>query len=179
MTHRCIALTSVVGIAVAVVWVTPASIAAQRPAAAAVSATPAAPAKAWTGRRTPDGQPDLQGYWTNSTYTPLQRPKDVNKEFYTAAEALESMKRAADREAEVSEGIGNADVHFDLTQFGLDKSQSAMALNLRTSLIVDPPDGRIPPMTAEGQKRAAARAEARKRAGGPTDAAQNQSLQIR
>ena len=70
-------------------------------------------------------------------------------------------------------------MHYDFTQFGLDRSQGPLALNLRTSLIVDPRDGRIPPMTAEGQKRAAERAEARKRMGGPYDAAQNQPLSVR
>ena len=179
MTNRLVAFMSVLGIAVAAVWLTPASVAAQRPAAAASAAPPSAAAKPWTVRRTPDGQPDLQGYWTNSTYTPLQRPKEVTKEFYTEQEALESMKRTAETEADLSEGPGAADVHFDLTQFGLDKSQSSIALNLRTSLIVDPPDGRIPPMTAEGQKRAAERVAARKRAGAPTDAVQNLPLQDR
>src|SRR6202451_496773 len=43
----------------------------------------------WATPRTPDGQPDLQGYWTNGTYIPLERPKELGtKEFYTAAEAL-------------------------------------------------------------------------------------------
>ena len=70
-------------------------------------------------------------------------------------------------------------MHYDFTQFGLDRSQGPLALNLRTSLIVDPPDGRIPPLSAEGQKRAAERAEARKRMGGPFDAAQNQPLSVR
>ena len=63
---------------------------------------------------------------------------------------------AAEAEGEQTEPGTVADVHYDFTQFGLDRSQGGMALNLRTSLIVDPPDGRIPPMTAEGQKRAAA-----------------------
>ena len=179
MTNRLVAFMSVLGIAVAAVWLTPASVAAQRPAAAASAAPPSAAAKPWTVRRTPDGQPDLQGYWTNSIYTPLQRPKEVTKELYTEQEALESMKRAAETEAELSEGPGAADVHFDLTQFGLDKSQSSIALTLRTSLIVDPADGRIPPMTAEGQKRAAERVAARKQAGAPTDAVQNLPLQDR
>jgi hypothetical protein len=70
-------------------------------------------------------------------------------------------------------------VHYDFTQFGLDRSQSDFAVNLRTSLIVDPPDGRLPPLSAEGQKLAAARAEARKRAGGPYDHPENQSTAVR
>ena len=104
MTNRLVAFMSVLGIAVAAVWLTPASVAAQRPAAAASATPPSAAAKPWTVRRTPDGQPDLQGYWTNSTYTPLQRPKEVTKEFYTEQEALESMKREAEAEADAVRG---------------------------------------------------------------------------
>jgi hypothetical protein len=187
MTHRFLASTGVVGILLAVVWLPRAPVAAQAPTAR----MPTGPAKptTWTVPRTPDGQPDLQGFWSNSTYTPLERPKDVTREFYTEEEARGIAKRRADLETEQTHGGGPkslgvepgtvADVHYDFTQFGLDRSQGAMALNLRTSLIVDPPDGRIPPMTAGGQKRAAARAEARKRMGAPTDAAQNENLSTR
>ena len=88
------------------------------------------------------------------------------------------IKKAAAAKSEQTEPGTVADVHYDFTQFGLDRSQGALALNLRTSLIVDPPDGRLPPLTAEGQKRAAERAEARKRMGGPYDAVQNQPLSV-
>ena len=149
----------------------------------AQSATPTAPsrkpAKPWTAPRTPDGQPDLQGFWSNTTYVPLERPKGVTKEFYTLEEAAEMIKRAAAAESEQTEPGTVADVHYDFTQFGLDRSQSALAPNLRTSLIVDPPDGRMPPLTAEGQKRAAERAEMIKRRGSPTDAVENQPLSVR
>lgn len=137
------------------------------------------PAKTYRAPRTPDGQPDLQGFWTNNTYTPLQRPNDVNKPFFTKEEAEERVKRAAATESEQTEPGTIPDVHYDFTQFGLDRSQSPFALNLRTSLIVDPPDGKLPPLSAEGQKKAAERAETRKRMGGPYDAAQNQSLAVR
>jgi hypothetical protein len=157
-------------------WLTPALVAAQTPAAAAKSPKPAKP---WTASRTPDGQPDLQGFWTNTTYVPLERPKDVNKEFFTKEEVAERITRAAAAESEQTEPGTIPDVHYDFTQFKLDRSQGPLALNLRSSLIVDPRDGRIPPLTAEGQKRAAERAEERKRMGGPVDAAQNQPLSVR
>src|SRR5262244_2053641 len=137
------------------------------------------PAKTYSAPRTPEGQPDLQGYWSNTTYTPLQRPDNVTREFFTKQEAEEVIKKAAAEEAEQTVPGTVADVHYDFTQFGLDRSQSSLALNLRTSLIVDPPDGKLPPLSATGQSRAAERAEARKRMGGPFDAAQNQSLSVR
>jgi len=165
MNHRFLASTGVVGIFVAVVLLAGVFVAAQTPTAAV---KPGTPAKTWSVSRTPDGQPDLQGFWTNTTYTPLERPKNVTKAFYTKEEALEAAEPGT-----------IPDVHYDFTQFGLDRSQSPFALNLRTSLIVDPPDGRLPPLSAEGQKRAAERAETRRRMGGPYDAAQNQPLSVR
>ena len=48
----------------------------------------------WTPSRTPDGQPDLQGYWSNTTYTPLERPNNVTKEFFTKEEAAQREKQA-------------------------------------------------------------------------------------
>jgi hypothetical protein len=153
-------------------------------AAGAQAPTPLAPTAAsktgtWKVSHVSDGQPDLQGFWTNTTYTPLERPKGVNKPYFTEAEALELAKKAADQEEEQTEPGTIADVHYDFTQFGLDRSQDKQALNLRTSMITDPSDGRIPAMTEEGRKRAAARAETVKRNGAPTDAVQNQPLSTR
>jgi hypothetical protein len=175
MTPRVFVPVSVAGLLLALAWLGPAPLTAQSGAAT----KPESAAKPWKVSRTPDGQPDLQGFWTNTTYVSLERPKNVTKEFYTKEEVAENIKRAAANESEQTEPGTVADVHYDFTQFGLDRSQSALALNLRTSLIVDPPDGRIPPMTPEGLKRVAERAEARKRAGGPLDAAQNQPLSVR
>jgi len=177
MNHRLLAPVSGLVVLIAVMWLASMPAAGQAPSAAA--RTNGSSAAAYTAPRTPDGQPDLQGFWTNTTYTPLERPKDVTKEFYTREEALAIAKQAASAESEQTEPGTIPDVHYDFTQFGLDRNQGGMALNLRTSMIVDPPDGRIPPMTAEGQKRTAARAEARKRMGGATDAVQNQPLSVR
>jgi hypothetical protein len=176
MNHRVPAQVSVVGLFLAAVWLAPTFLTAQAQTAAGKSRNPAKP---WTAPRTPDGQPDLQGFWTNSTYVPLQRPKDVTKEFYTKEEVAKMVRKAASEEAEQTEPGTIPDVHYDFTQFGLDRSQNPLALNLRTSLIVDPADGRLPPLSPEGQKRAAERAEARRRMGAPTDAVQNQPLSVR
>jgi hypothetical protein len=154
----------------------PAISAAGQGASAAAKTNGGSAKKAYVQPRTPDGQPDLQGFWTNATYTPLERPKNVTKEFYTPEEAALAEKAAASREAEQTVPGTVADVHYDLSQFGLDKSQSTLARSLRTALIVDPPDGRLPPVTPEGQKRAAETAAARKRMGGPLDAAENLNL---
>ena len=137
------------------------------------------PAKTYVAPRTSDGQPDLQGYWSNTAYTPLQRPNNVTKALFTKEEAEEMIRKAAADENEQTVPGTIPDVHYDFTQFGLDRSQSALTLDLRTSLIVDPPEGRLPPLSAEGQRRATERAEARKKMGGPFDAAQNQSLSVR
>ncbi|MGH9255326.1 MAG: hypothetical protein ACRD3C_12245, partial [Vicinamibacterales bacterium] len=99
--------------------------------------------------------------------------------FYTPEEAAEFERQFVDREAAQTEPGTIPDVHYDHTQFGLDRSVAGYSSNLRTSLIVDPPNGKLPPLSAEGRKRAAERAEAAKRRSGPYDAAQNLPLGAR
>src|SRR2546423_14660728 len=107
---------------------------AQNPAAAVNTARPA---KTYKAPRTSAGQPDLQGFWSNTTYAPLQRPNNVTKEFFTREELEEVVKRAATDEAEQTVPGTIPDVHYDFTQFGLDRSQGVLGLSLRTSMIVD------------------------------------------
>ena len=133
----------------------------------------------YTAPRTPDRQPDLQGLWTNQTYTPLERPDGVTKEFYTAEEIAEIENGRAQREASQTTPSTIPDVHYDFTQFGLDRSQSGFARTMRTSLIVDPSDGRLPPVTAAAQQRAADRVAARERMGGRWGAAEANELDDR
>jgi hypothetical protein len=170
MTARLFASMSVAGILAAAIALSPEFLSGQAPKTAV---------KPYAAPRTTDGQPDLQGYWSNTTYVPLERPNNVTKEFYTREEAEAAIKRAALDESEQTVPGTTLDVHYDFTQFGLDRSQSPLALNLRTSLIVDPADGKLPPLSAAGKRRTAERADARKRMGGPNDAAQNQSLSVR
>jgi len=150
-------------------WLMPLSVGAQAPNDTSAD-------NVYTPPRTPFGQPDLQGFWTNATYTPLERPDDVTQAFYTPEELAERLARAAARESAQTVLGTTADVHYDFTQFGLDRSQSTFAEDLRTSLIVDPPNGRIPPMTAEGKRRNAEREAAR---GGRWDSAQDNQLDDR
>ena len=174
MNHRFSVAGSALTVLTVLVLVVTIPVSGQAPSTA--GRTNGAPAKPYTAPRTPDGQPDLQGFWTNSTYTPLERPKDVTKEYYTPEEAEAAIKQASDRESEQTAPGTTADVHYDFSQFGLDRSQSTFARSLRTSLIVDPPDGRIPPMTPEGEKRVAERAAARKALGGQYDDVENMPI---
>jgi hypothetical protein len=139
---------------------------APKPAPTTSAATPAL--------RTPDGAPDLQGYWTNATVTPLERPKDLgNKAFFTPEEAAAYQKKQLAVPEPTGKGTYN-DVHYNLSQFGLDKTQSKVATDIRTSLITDPPDGRLPPMLPEAVKRNAERVAANK--GHEFDGPENRGL---
>ena len=169
MNHRFLALLAVTSLAIGLSLPVTAQTQKATPAPAAKAA---AAAKPWTAK-TPDGQPDLQGYWTNNSYTPLERPDGVTKEFYTLAELRAVEKKNAEREDEQTVPGTIPDVHYDFTQFGLDRNQTRLTDNLRTSMIVEPPDGKLPPVTSEGQKRAADRAAERRKQGAIYDQVQN------
>ena len=98
--------------------------------------------------RTAWGDPDLSGYWLNVAYVPLERPVELAEQpLYTEEEAIAAFVRWATQDASVDP----ATVHYDWTEFGMDNWQSPIRPNLRTSLIVDPSNGRVPPLTPEGQ----------------------------
>jgi hypothetical protein len=125
----------------------------------------------WTPARTPDGQPDLEGYWTNATFTPLERPAELaGKEYLTASEAA-----AYERQQQLRENSqAKDDIHYDNVIWQTESYDKGVSQR-RTSLIVDPPDGRLPPLTAQAQQAALTRAaEARRR--GLAEAAEYRSL---
>jgi len=115
---------------------------------------------------------DLEGIWTNGMLTPLERPRDLaDKQFFTRAEAAAYEKQARDRNnGDRRDASPDADLATGYNDFWWDRGTNVVS-TLRTSLIVDPPDGRIPALTPDAQKRVAARAEARKLhpADGPED----------
>jgi len=110
--------------------------------------------KAWAMPRTPDGQPDLHGYWTSETFTPLERPaKYAGREFMTDAEAEAAQKAGLQRAYDRTYDDPVEEPVYDSTTFGLTPALEGFSPNKRTSLIVDPPDGRLPARTPEAMKR--------------------------
>jgi hypothetical protein len=142
MQARCAALWG------AVILLVPLSLPGETPVAGKV-----APGRSSAPPRTPDGQPDLQGVWTNSTLTPLERPAELaGKAVLTEQEAADYVKRLLQRvNTDRRDGGAQADVGRSYNEFWRDRGNDLA--DRRTSLIVDPPDGRIPPLTPEAQKR--------------------------
>jgi hypothetical protein len=144
---------------------------------AVLSAVPLAGQKS-AAPRTPDGQPDLQGVWSFATITPLERPPELaGKQFFTEKEAADYEKDVLQRtNRDRRDGPADADVSRAYNDFWWD-SGSRIVSTRRTSLIIDPPDGKIPALTADGQKRGAERAEARRLH--PYDGPEDRPLQER
>ena len=127
MASRVLALLTVLPLVVGIAWL--------------------APVTAAQGHTTPWGDPDLQGFWTNTTTTPLQRPDDLaGRETLTAEElAVRDPQVAEAVSFDDSQGRGRGGYN----EFWVERG----SLLRQTSLIVDPPDGRLPAMTAAAQRR--------------------------
>jgi hypothetical protein len=122
--------------------------------------------------RTPDGQPDFQGVWDTSTLTPLERPAEfAGKDFFTAQEAAEYEKRTLEQvNTDRRDGGNEADLRRNYNEFWRDRGTTVVN-SRRTSLIVDPPDGKIPAFTPEWSKQRSAQAQAQRALRGPEDLA--------
>ncbi len=111
-------------------------------------------AQRWTARPV-----DLQGFWTNGTATPLQRPKEfAAKPFLSEAEAAEFEQTGIARLTAVLKSLSEVDVTTaaDLNDIYLETNTLKLVDGRRTSLIVDPPNGELPPLVPAAKTRAAA-----------------------
>jgi len=163
------------------------SVAQAQIAPKAEQATTKSIRQTWTAPRTADGHPDLQGVWANNIATPLERPREVEGRVLLTDPEVAALRKKAHELF----GGGNSDAAFGdsvyRTVWANVKGTSSGFKSVdgetgdyssvwtverewenRTSLITDPVDGRLPPMTAEGQKRRAANGfEYSRRADGP------------
>ena len=153
--------------------------AAAKAAAKATATPPAVP-------KTPWGDPDLQGVWNDSTSTPLQRPGAIgSKDVLSDAEAAEFQEQlAGDLSRDRRDDRGTeADVGRAYNEHWMDARHLKITADRRTSLIVDPPDGRIPPLvplSPEREKARAARAAGAARfAAGLPDSYKDATLPVR
>ena len=111
----------------------------------------------------PLSTPDIQGTWNFATITPLERPAELaGKEFFTEQEAAQYEKQVLERtNMDRRDGGAQADLERAYNDFWWDRGTKVVK-TLRTSLIIDPKNGRIPPLTAAAKERQAARQAANK-----------------
>jgi hypothetical protein len=136
------------------------SLAGQAPTAAKPSAASTAATKKWNPPRLPDGQPDLEGVWDFSTLTPLQRPGQFEGQDVLGEEEREQLQQQVQqRQAVISDPNAPTPPADAFGSYDAFWAEQAKTFTDRTSLIVDPPDGRIPPMLPAAQQLRAARAK--------------------
>jgi hypothetical protein len=135
---------------------------------AAIGATPSGQQAKWSVPRTSWGDPEFDGLWNYATMTPLERPREfADKEVLSPEEAAAYEQRTIQRQSTTNNTAGP-----DWWDPGTRRLSGG-----RTALIVDPADGRVPALTPEAQKAAAARAQAQRRRlspEGPEDLALNE-----
>ncbi len=170
MSHRFLTSIGVLAGAIVVASLLVAPVSGQAPARTT------AQAKAYTPPKTPWGDPDLQGIWNDATSTPLQRPASVGeKGVLTQEEADAFAEELADNlNRDRRDGGPERDVGRAYNEHWMDAKRLETTKDRRTSLIVDPPDGRIPPLVPLSPERVKARdaralAGAHFQAGMPTD----------
>lgn len=134
-----------------------------------LASTSAQETATWSTPRTSDGQPDLQGIWANNSATPMERPEQLGDKLVLSDEELAELTQKVNefRDSEqagdllgdrlIQQALGNAEyADFDVVTGNYNAFWLVeRTLDNRTSLIIDPPNGRIPSLTPGAQKRAA------------------------
>ena len=146
----------------------------QTPAATKNGPAPKKAASRWAAPRTAWGDPDLQGTWNNGTITPLERARGAGEKELLSKDEEAEVNEQSDTRAERRPADRAQDLDLAYDQVWWDRGASIG----RTSLIIDPKDGRLPPLTPDGQQMLDARAAARK-ARGPADSWVDRPLQER
>src|SRR5438874_7429960 len=168
MSHRVLTATAAVAIIPVVLLLASAPEAAggQGTQVSSSDAKSKTAAKPWTPPRTPWGHPDLQGLWDYRTITPLERPSALSgKQFLTDDEAATFEREENRRQNRDLIDPEKGGLQYPpggvvpYNEFWYDRGNTVVG-SRRTSLIVDPPDGRLPPLTPEGKNRAEAGAAA-------------------
>jgi len=167
MNDRVLARFGAMAIAIAVMLPATVSSAGQTRSAPPADRNSGETAK-WTPPRTPDGRPDLQGVWLIRTATPLERPKALEGRQSLTAEEVVALRERADRlfnsgNSDFAAGdnvflaaLANVEHYKNPNATHGAVEMVEREFDNRTSLIVDPPDGRLPPYTPAGQRRKSA-----------------------
>jgi hypothetical protein len=133
---------------------------AKQQATPAKTAAPAKPAtKAWSAPKTPWGDPDLQGVWNDATSTPLQRPNGKGETVNEGDASQFEEQLASDLNRDRRDGGPEVDVNRAYNEHWMDSRRLKITNDHRTSLIVDPPDGRLPPTVPISPERQKIRSE--------------------
>ncbi len=163
---------------------------------ATATADQPAPANKWRAPRTADGHPDLQGTWTNATITKFERPEEYGERLVLTQQEASSLEHAeasfnatadapTDPKTKVEDlpascGRGFSGANCGYNNFWVDPGTKVITINgqARSSMLVDPPNGRMPALTDAGKQRAAQRMAAFRRGdgGGGADGPEMRSL---
>ena len=155
-------------------------IARLSPLAACIIAAPWTSAQdSFEAPRTSWGDPLLQGFYTNNTTVPMERPRDLGEQaFYSEQEFQERMAARAARAAAFETTPGTTgDVHYQIDDYGLSVDQNEQPPSLATSILTQPANGRMPPLLESARERAAELQALQ--TGGEYDSAQSRPLSER
>src|SRR3989442_1859019 len=161
MSQRFLTSMGVLAVVIAVMSLPAVPLAGQAPTAAKATAAARTTRKAYTPPKTAWGDPDLQGIWNDATSTPLQRPARLGEKGILAEEEADQFAEelAENLNRDRRDGGPEVDVARAYNEHWMDARRLEASKDRRSSLIVDPPDGRLPPAVPPTPEAAKLRAE--------------------